>query len=212
VGIPLRPSAAVPRRLSHGEVVVRQGDRVTRLFLVASGVVRLSSVTREGRELVVGLLGPGDVFGEAMLLGHPSPVEARVVGTTRILSLSLRDLRDLLRRHPAVSEELLRLIAARLHRTGTALEEALAADVPTRVSRRLGELAADHGVPTPEGVRLRVPLTQEELGRMIGATRETVNRTMGGLVARGLVRTRGRVVVIPDPDALASFAATSAAP
>jgi CRP/FNR family transcriptional regulator, cyclic AMP receptor protein len=191
-----------PRRLPHGAVVVRQGDPSSSLFLVTSGAVRLSSVTRDGREVVVGLLGPGDVFGESALLGLPSPVDARVVGRTRIVGLRLPDLRDVLSRYPVTAEELLRLVASRLHRTSSALQEALAADVRTRLSLRLRTLAAEHGVRSDEGIRLRVPLTQEELGRMVGAARETVNRSLVGLTARGLVRTDGRTVVIPDPDAL----------
>ncbi|HEY3265165.1 MAG TPA: Crp/Fnr family transcriptional regulator, partial [Actinomycetota bacterium] len=100
------------------------------------------------------------------------------------------------------AEELLRLIAARLHRTSAALEDAMAADLPSRVVGRLRELADDHGVPGPNGVRLRVPLTQDELARMVGASRESVNRTVGALAARGVVRSGGGRIVITDPDAL----------
>jgi CRP-like cAMP-binding protein len=194
--------AGTPRRLPHGDVVLRQGDPATCLFLVTAGAVRLSSVTRDGREVVVALLGAGDVFGECALLGRCSPVEARVVGQTDVVAIAIPVLRDVIERHPATAEELLRLVASRLHRTSRALEEALAGDVPTRVSHRLRDLAEEHGTHSREGVTIRVPLTQEELGRMVGASREAVNRTLGGLAARGLVRSHGGVVVIPDPDAL----------
>jgi len=103
--------------------------------------------------------------------------------------------------------ELLRLTASRLHRTASALEEALAHDVPTRLSRRLCELASRHGVPGGGGVLLPLPLTQEDLGRMVGASRETVNRSLAGLAVRGLVRTEGRRYVIPDLEALARSSA-----
>lgn len=194
--------AGTPRRLPHGEVVVRQGDPATCLFLVTAGVVRLSSVTRDGREVVVALLGGGDVFGECALLGQSSPVEARAVGQTDVVAIPVPVLRDVLERHPATAEQLLRLVASRLHRTSRALEEALAGDVSTRVSHRLRDLAEEHGTPSREGVTIRVPITQEELARMVGASREAVNRTLGGLAARGLVRTHGRTVVIPDLAAL----------
>jgi CRP-like cAMP-binding protein len=194
--------AGTPRRLPHGEVVLRQGDPATCLFLVSAGAVRLSSVTRDGREVVVALLGTGDVFGESALLGRCSPVEARAVGQTDVVAIAIPVLRDVLERHPATAEQLLRLVASRLHRTSRALEEALAGDVPARISHRLRDLAEEHGTTSREGVTIRVPITQEELGRMVGASREAVNRTLGGLAARGLVRSRGGVVVIPDPDAL----------
>ena len=176
------------RRLPHGEVIVRQGDRVSSLFLVTGGAVRLSSVTASGREIVVGLLCRGDLFGESALLGDPSLVRAQAVGPTTVLALPIPSMRAMLERTPATAEELLRLIAARLHRTSAALEDAMAADLPTRVVGRLRELADDHGVPGPHGVRLRIPLTQDELARMVGASRESVNRTVGALAARGVVR------------------------
>jgi CRP-like cAMP-binding protein len=208
VGAPLRAPvraarAGISRRLPHDDVVVRQGDPVACLFLVTAGVVRLSSVTLTGREIVVGLLGPGDLFGESALLAEPSPVEARVVGRADVVTLPLAEVRHIIRHQPGVSEELLRLVADRLHRTSRALEDSLSADLPTRLSRRLRDLAEAHGVLAPEGVRIDVPLTQTELARMVGASREAVNRTLGGLAARGLVRARGGEVVIPDPSALA---------
>ena len=62
----------------------------------------------------------------------------------------------------------------------------------------------DHGVPGPHGVRLRIPLTQDELARMVGASREAVNRTVGALSARGVLRSSGGRVTIADPNALAA--------
>jgi CRP/FNR family transcriptional regulator len=203
VGVPVAVSAAgTPRRLPHGEIVVRQGDRSACLFLVTAGIVRLASVTRDGREVVVALLGRGELFGESSLLGRPSPVEARAVGTTDVVAMPLARIRDVLHHHPSTAEELLRLVAARLHQTSGALEDALAGALATRVSGRLRELAMTHGVARDDGVRIDVPLTREELARMVGATREAVSRTLGTLAARGLVRTEGRTVVLPDPEAL----------
>jgi CRP/FNR family transcriptional regulator, cyclic AMP receptor protein len=199
-----RTEGGVTRRLPHGEVIVRQGDAVSSLFLVTAGAVRLSSVTESGREIVVGLLCRGDLFGESALLGDRSLVRAQAVGPTTLLALPIPSLRATLERNPATAEELLRLIAARLHRTSAALEDAMAADLPSRVIGRLRELADDHGEPGPNGVRLRVPLTQDELARMVGASRESVNRTVGALAARGVVRSGGGRMVITDPDALRS--------
>lgn len=198
---------STPRRFGHGDVITRQGDPVSSLSLVTSGVVRLSAVTTAGREIVVGLLGASQVFGEAALLDEGaergSLVEARAVGSATIVEIPSATLRTVIEGSPATGEELLRLVAARLYRTSAALEEALARDVPTRVSRRLRQLALDHGDRhVGGGVRLRVPLTQEELARMVGASREAVNRSLGVLVTRGLLRTEHRMFVIPDVDAL----------
>jgi CRP/FNR family transcriptional regulator, cyclic AMP receptor protein len=194
--------AGRPRRLEHGYVITHQGDVDEMLYLVTAGAVRLASVTADGREVVVALLGMGDVFGECALLGRPSPVEARAVGHVDVVAIPVPLLGDVVERRPTIAEQLLRLAASRLHRTSRALEQALVEDVPTRVTRRLRDLAVEHGTFGDEGVTIGVPLTQEELGRMVGASRETVNRTLRGLTARGLVRTYEHTVVIPDPAAL----------
>lgn len=198
-------AAGAPRRYRHGEVILGQGQSVDCLRLVVSGAVRLAAVVPSGREVVVGLLGSGDVFGEVALLGGgPSPVEARALGEeTAVLAIPPGVLRELIRRMPATAEELLRLVAARLHDTATALEEALAHDVPTRISLRLRHLALAHGEMAREGIALPARLTQEEIGRMAGATRESVNRTLASLAARGLVQLQDRRYVVRDPEALA---------
>src|SRR4029450_7133340 len=69
--------ASPARRFTHGQALVRQGQVPDCLFLVRAGVVRLAAALPTGHEVVVGILGPGDVFGECALLGDPSPVEAR---------------------------------------------------------------------------------------------------------------------------------------
>jgi CRP/FNR family transcriptional regulator len=203
MGVALGPLAdGVTRRIPHGEVIAHQGEDVRSLFLVTEGAVRLSSVTATGREAIIGLLGPGDVFGEWALLDEPSPVEARSVGTTRLVGLPASSIRTLIERRPEAAEQLLRTVASRLHRTSAALELALVGDLRARVAARLRELAAHHGVAGRGGVRLGVPLTQGELARMVGASREAVNRTVGALTARGLVRSAGPWLVIRDPQAL----------
>ena len=201
-------AGSAPRRYRHGEVVVGQGQAVTCLRLVVSGAIRLSAVVRSGREVVVGLLGPGEVFGEVALLGGgPSPVRAQAVGTeTAVVAIPLETLREIVLHRPATAEELLRLVANRLHHTAVALEQTLAHDVPARVSLRLRDLAHRHGTADGNGVALPPRLTQDELGRMVGATRESVNRTLSSLAARGLVRVEDRRYVLPDPEALAAAA------
>jgi CRP-like cAMP-binding protein len=203
MGVALGPMAdGVARRFPHGEVIARQGEDVRNLYLVTAGAVRLASVTPGGREVVVALLGRGELFGESSLLGESSPVQARAIGRTEVVALHVSRIRAVVERQPGAAEQLLRLVAGRLHRTRTALEEALVCDIPGRVAGRLRDLAADHGVREADGVRLGVPITQDELARMVGVSRETVNRTVGALVARGLVRATPRRLVIPDPDAL----------
>jgi CRP/FNR family cyclic AMP-dependent transcriptional regulator len=201
-----RDMAFPSRRFAHGDALVRQGELQSALFLVRVGAVRLAGILPAGREVVVAVLGPGDLFGETALLGEPSPVEARAIGRAEVEALPIASLDAVLSRHPGSASELLRSLASRLHRTSAALEEALALDVRTRVSSTLCELAGRHGVRDRLGVRVQLPITQEDLARMVGATRETVNRILGSLSSEGLIRSERRRFVIPDIGALAGAA------
>lgn len=204
VPVPARLAAhGVRCRVGRGRAITRQGEPVTCLYVVREGTVRLSALSREGREVVVACLGAGGLFGEVALLGGgPSPLEARALEDTTLLALPVDRLRSALASDPRVAAELLGAIAARLRRSTEALRDALLLDAGTRLSRRLCELARDHGAPESGGVLVRLPFTQEDLARMVGASRETVNKGLAALSSRGLVRTMGRRYVIPDPDAL----------
>ena len=164
------PAADAPRRYADGATITRQGDEVALPGFIERGLVRLSSVSADGREVVLGLLGPGDVLDECALIGARSPVTASVVDAATIRRVDL-----------GVGAEsaatIATALARRLGTTSALLEEAMLHDVRARLLRRLQDVVAGRHVG------LRLPLTQEELGRMVGAARETVNRALRDLAA-----------------------------
>lgn len=161
------PTTEAPRRYADGDVITRQGSAVAEPAIVREGLVRASLLAEDGREVVVALLGRGEVFDECALLpSTPSPVTVRAIGATTIARV--RDTSPL-----AVA------LARRIEAAIDLLEEAMLHDVRSRLLRRLQDLA----LRAPDGAR--IPLTQEELGRMVGATRETVNRALRELLAAG---------------------------
>jgi len=203
VGILASAPAGSPRRLPHDAVIVRQGAHAARLYLLEQGAVRLSRVTVDGREVVVGVLGEGDVFGEAAILGGPSPVEARTIGPSLVVGFEVEHLPDLIAGSPHAGIALVRKLAARVHRTELILGDALTTDLSTMISRRLRDLAVARGASRSATGAVAVAVTQDELARMVGASREAVNRSLRTLAARDLVRTHRRALVIPDLEALA---------
>jgi CRP/FNR family transcriptional regulator len=197
-------AGALPRRICNGTTLVRQGEPTPCVYVVIRGAVRLSAVLLSGREVVLGILGGGDIFGEAAVLDDPtSPVEARAIATTDVLPVSLPALEAVFARRPATATQVVRMLAARLHRTSAALEDALARDVAARVSRTISDLASRHGASGPDGVRVGLPITQDEIAKIAGTSRESVNRTIASLSARRLVRTDRAGLVVHDLDALA---------
>lgn len=175
------PAADAPRRYADGTTITRQGDRVARPGVVERGLVRLSAVSADGREIVLGLLGPGDAIDECALLDAPSDVTATAIGATAIRRIHV---------DPA---PLAIALARRVAATSALLGEAMLHDVRSRLLRRLQDVAAGRHAG------LRLPLTQEELGRMVGASRETVNRALRDLAGRGALDAGVRAAVRRGP-------------
>lgn len=187
--LPLQIVRPPGRRFEAGRLIFAQGEIVHSLHMVHAGMVRLVVHTLDGRTGVLEVLGAGDVFGETAVLGPmPSPVEARAATECRVALVQRAAWL------PDVTERL----AERLARASQSLSAALVLDAPARLERLLLDLADRHGTPVRGGVRIDLPLTQSELAAMIGVSRETVNRTVGGLVARGRLQVQGRRYMVLD--------------
>jgi CRP/FNR family cyclic AMP-dependent transcriptional regulator len=192
------------RAVSRGHVVFREGDTGDRLFVVIDGKVKISRAATDGRENLLTVLGPGEMFGELSLFDPgPRTATATAVTESTLASLDHGDLRPLLIECPAVAVELLRGLAQRLRRTNDVMADLVFSDVPGRVARQLLELADKFGVADADGTLVQHDLTQEELAQLVGASRETVNKALSDFANRGWLRLEGRSVLLLDPDRLA---------
>jgi CRP/FNR family cyclic AMP-dependent transcriptional regulator len=202
-------AAALSTRLSirgvaRGHVVFREGDIGDRLFVVLDGKVKISRTASDGRENLLSVLGPGEMFGELSLFDPGArTATATTITDSRLASLDHDDLRPWLTGRPEVATHLLRALAQRLRRTNEAMADLVFTDVPGRVAKALLDLAEKFGDEDSEGVRVRHDLTQEELAQLVGASRETVNKALSEFANRGWLRLEGRSVVILDADRLA---------
>jgi CRP/FNR family transcriptional regulator len=190
--------------VARGSVVFAEGEPGDRLFVVLDGKVKISRTAPDGRENILSIQGPGEIFGELSLF-DPSPrmATATALTTTTLASLDHAELRPWLRSRPEVAEQLLSALARRLRRTNEAHADLVFADVPGRVAKALLDLAGRFGERDLEGVRVRHDLTQEELAQLVGASRETVNKALADFASRGWLRVEGRSVLIFEPGRLA---------
>lgn len=193
----------VPRTFERGAVVFRQGEDGDALYLVESGAVKISCLSPDGREVVLAVMGPGEVFGELSLFdAGVRTADATAMEDTVALALSHAVFRPFLAEHPAVAVHLLEVMAGRLRETGEALQDVIFSDVPGRLAKRFLDLAARYGTVDGEGTLIDLTLTQEELAQMVGAARESVNKAVASFVSRGWVAMRGRRYVVTDEHAL----------
>lgn len=197
-------NAMTSRALVRGHVVFREGDTGDRLFVVLDGKVKISRASSDGRENLLAVLGPGEMFGELSLF-DPGPRTATATAITdcTLASLDHDDLRPVLFERPGVAVNLLRALAERLRRTNEAMADLVFSDVPGRVAKALLDLADKFGEDEDEGTRVRHDLTQEELAQFVGASRETVNKALSEFANRGWLRIEGRTVVLIARDRLA---------
>jgi CRP-like cAMP-binding protein len=171
--------AATLRTLQRGDVLFSEGDTPAELFVVTEGRIAIANRSTDGRESVVALMEGGDLFGEMPLFDSlPRSAQARALETSKVVVIAYEPVRELYREHPALLWQVVGLLARRLRVTDEALADSVFLDVTGRTAKRLLEMA--------EGAdEFALPVTQEELAGMVGASRERVNKAIASFVRLG---------------------------
>ena len=189
--------------LPRGERLFAEGDLGDCLYLVISGKIKLTRTAPDGRESLVSVHGPGDMFGELAMFDPTYRTSTAVAVTdARLAEIDHDDLRQVLTTRPAVSLLLLKALAQRLRRVTETNTNLIFTDVPGRVAKALLELASKFGVPGDDGIQVNHDLTQEELAQLVGASRETVNKALADFATRGWIQLSAKSVLLIDPDRL----------
>jgi len=190
-------------KVPKGNTLFKEGDAGDRLFVVVEGKLKLGTSSIDGRENLLSILGPGEMFGELSLFDPgPRTATATAVTDARVLALAHDQVIGLVTQHPQVSLELLARLAQRLRRTNEVLADLVFSDVPGRVAKALMDLGSRFGVQKDDGLHVNHDLTQEELAQLVGASRETVNKALADFAARSWVRLEPRAVVVLDYERL----------
>ena len=190
-------------KLRRGETLFREGDSGDRLYVVLDGKIKLGRSSPDGRENLMAVLGPGQMFGELSLFDPgPRSLTATAVTDVTMMSLGHEELSRWLTGHPDVARNLLGQLASRLRRTNDVVADLVFSDVPGRVAKALLDLATRFGRQADDGVHVHHDLTQEELAQLVGASRETVNKALADFANRGWLRLEPRSVVLVDVERL----------
>lgn len=189
--------------MERGDVLFNEGESGDRLFIIGEGKVKLGRTSPDGRENLLAILGPGEMFGELSLFDPGTrTATATAVAETQVLALSTEQLRDYLQTRPQVALTLLAALARRLRRTNEILADLVFTDVPGRVAKALLDLAHRFGRPVEDGIMVSHDLTQEELAQLVGASRETVNKALADFATRGWLKLEARAVLLKDVERL----------
>jgi len=191
------------RRVARDTVVVRRGGTDCALLVLVHGRLRAGTVSAEGREVTIGLMEPGAVLGEIVLLdGHPRSLDVVAMADSLLLSVERRDFLPFLRARPELMLRLMALLCDRLRRTSSAYEDLALAPLSARLARLLLALAEAHGAPTPDGVQIRLALSQRDMAAQVAATRERVNKQLRQWHEAGVLGDQDGRLVLRKPAAL----------
>jgi len=190
-------------KLSRGEHLFMEGDDGDALYVVIEGKMKLTRAAADGRENLLSVIGPGEMFGELSLFDpRPRTSSASAVTDAVLASLKHEALTPFLRERPEVSLHMLRALAQRLRRANDVTADLVFTDVPGRVAKNLLDLAERFGNQESDGLHVHHDLTQEELAQLVGASRETVNKALADFAARGWLQISARSVLILDQERL----------
>jgi CRP/FNR family transcriptional regulator len=198
---------AVERRLARGEVLFVAGDEAAGLFVIAEGSLRAYREGLDGREQVIHVERTGATIAELPVFDdRPYPSTVAAEEETLVLFIDKRDVKRLCVEHPNIALAALKLLAGRLRRCAELVEALSLREVDQRLAHWLLSAARIRGSRGNEGLQFTLHLTNQQIAARIGSVREVVSRALTRLQNNGLIAVDGRVVQIPDEEALELYA------
>lgn len=187
------------RSFSRGDMILNQEDEGDSMFVILKGRVKIFLMAEDGREVILSTLKPGDFFGEMSLLdGKPRSASALAIESTEVLVLRRDNFVREIRRVPEIALKIMSEMSARIRSADERIGSLSLLDVYGRVARVLLQLAQSEGKACPDGIIIDSLPTHHEIASMVGSSRETVSRVLGGLSRRGYLTLTGRRAVIHE--------------
>ncbi|MGH2376170.1 MAG: Crp/Fnr family transcriptional regulator [bacterium] len=191
------------RAYRKGTMIFHKDQAGDALYIIESGHVRIFLPAEGGDELTIDLLASGDVFGDMALLdGRPRSASADALEDTVTYTLGRDEFQHYLAETPRLASALIELLSVRQRDLLEYTETLAFLDVHARIAKVLLDLANRYGTKVAEGIEIQMDLTQAELARMVGATRERVNRALASFRVQGVLELRGKKIVILDAERL----------
>jgi CRP-like cAMP-binding protein len=198
---------AVSKKFPARRQIFHKGDQGTEAYAIVSGRLKVVTESSDGKEAILSIMEPGEVFGEvAMLCGGRRSATVQTLERSELLVLHRRDLLAVFDKHPAIAVSCLAALAERLVRITETMEDVMFRGLPSRLARRLLALADAYGEEQGDDVRIDLRLSQSELAGMVGTSRESVNKQIKTWEREGWVSHDRGEVVLHDRAALEELA------
>jgi CRP/FNR family transcriptional regulator, cyclic AMP receptor protein len=196
-------SLAQPLFIKKKQAAFRPGDPSDSIYVIRSGRVKVGKTTGDGREIILNLLKKGDVFGEmAFLDDGPRDTFAEGLEDTQLYVITRSGLLKLIKRRPAITFRLTKIIGERRKEAENNMESLLYKGVRERLAGLLVRLSEDYGINDSRGRLLRIRITHQDLANLIGSSRETVSLTLGDFRREGFIDINDRKIIIRETNSL----------
>lgn len=187
--------------------IFSEGDPSDWLYAVLDGKVKITKLSAEGKEIIIEVISPGDIFGAiAVMRGFPYPANAVAMEETLLLKISRNNFLKILDGYPSVMYCIMQNIGDRMKGSHESLKNIALEKVSSRIASLLLKLAEKSGKETPEGTVIDFRLTKQDIADMVGTTVETSIRTMSQFKKDGIVAEEEGQIVIKDLEKLKALA------
>ena len=187
----------IKREYIKGEVLCREGEVSDNLFLIRDGKIKISKITKSGKEQILHILTKGDFFGEANLFDNKeSTFTAIAISNAKVCTLSKPNLEQILEKNPQISMKILKELSHKLTETEELAKFLATKDVDARIASMLLEFANKFGKSVDENIYIDLPLNREDMANYCGITRETISRKLSKFENENIIELRGNKVII----------------
>ena len=186
-----------------GEVIYFPEDPSEHVYLLKEGKVKISRISEDGKEIILEIIGPGEIFGELSVFGEETrSAMAEAIVESMICNVRREDFERFLKMHGELAFKVMKLVGFRRTELESRMEELAFQSVPTRIAGLLARFAKKYGVAEGGEVKISIGLTHREIAYLVGASRETVTDILNRMKGEGIIRTSFRTVTILDMEGL----------
>ncbi|WP_416826724.1 Crp/Fnr family transcriptional regulator [Ectobacillus polymachus] len=177
------------KRYQKGQVLIREGEISSTLYIVSKGQIKLSKMLAQGKEQILRILTTGDFFGEFHLFNSDEVMNfsAHAMKESDICIITKQDMDCIIEANPEITVKLLQAITKRLAHTEKLVEQLATKDPEIRIAQMIIEFCEKYGETDKEGIHIHLPLTREEMANYVGVTRETMSRKLSKFEDLGLI-------------------------
>ncbi len=196
------------RKFSKGDYLFWEGEPADWMYVIREGKVRIFKSSPNGKEINLEIMAPGEFCGGGALYAATQTASAQALVDTLASGIRKADFREVLTRHPRLAQEVIAYLGQKLMSAHEMILSLITSRVENRIANLLVRLAEHHGTKTPEGIRINIALTRQNIADVIGSTVETTIRVMRQFEKQKILGTREGKIVIFQPDRLQQMQST----